>query len=279
MKLGIGLLIHLFTLVIPLIIPQERTKIIFPEIEDKIEENNKLKTEIDDRNKIIANMSKEKEKLVDEIKNLNDKNFAELKTASLVVDGLKNKTKSSVAMINGLMYLNQETTRELLNQQVFYDENNETIYIGNKGNKITKEDLECNYSMLYNGKGYVSLDSIDGSTIKEPKVAGIEMTQRFIIEGSSFDNSYALFRLDGKYSSIEFDAGMLDNTSQYSISDAVIKLELDGTEKYKEKIRADIASKHYKFDVTGIKTLKINLSDSNAMFGFYNVIFNKSLFF
>ncbi|HGT1000031.1 TPA: hypothetical protein ACMVZ1_001841, partial [Enterococcus faecium] len=129
MKLGIGLLIHLFTLVIPLIIPQERTKIIFPEIEDKIEENNKLKTEIDDRNKIIANMSKEKEKLVDEIKNLNDKNFAELKTASLVVDGLKNKTKSSVAMINGLMYLNQETTRELLNQQVFYDENNETIYI------------------------------------------------------------------------------------------------------------------------------------------------------
>ncbi|NTM67348.1 hypothetical protein HQ711_06040, partial [Enterococcus faecium] len=104
--MGIGLLIHLFTLVIPLIIPQERTKIIFPEIEDKIEENNKLKTEIDDRNKIIANMSKEKEKLVDEIKNLNDKNFAELKTASLVVDGLKNKTKSSVAMINGLMYLN-----------------------------------------------------------------------------------------------------------------------------------------------------------------------------
>ena len=277
--MGIGLLIHLFTLVIPLIIPQERTKIIFPEIEDKIEENNKLKTEIDDRNKIIANMSKEKEKLVDEIKNLNDKNFAELKTASLVVDGLKNKTKSSVAMINGLMYLNQETTRELLNQQVFYDENNETIYIGNKGNKITKEDLEGNYSMLYNGKGYVSLKSIDGSTIKEPKVAGIEMTQGFIIEGSSFDNSYALFRLDGKYSSIEFDAGMLDNTSQYSISNAVIKLELDGTEKYKEKIRADIASKHYKFDVTGIKTLKINLSDSNAMFGFYNVIFNKSLFF
>ena len=25
--------------------------------------------------------------------------------------------------------------------QVFYDENNETIYIGNKGNKITKEDF------------------------------------------------------------------------------------------------------------------------------------------
>ncbi|MFS1134942.1 hypothetical protein ACFDAB_15220, partial [Enterococcus hirae] len=134
---------------------------------------------------------------------------------------------------------------------------------------------EDNYSMLYNGKNYISLDSVDNSSIKEPKIAGIEMTQGFILEDSKFDDSYVLLRLDGKYSSIEFDAGMLDNTSEYNIEDGDIKIELDGKEKYKEKIPADIATTHYKFDVPETRTLKISLNNSNAIFGFYNVIFNK----
>lgn len=274
-KLGIGLIIPLFTLIVPLIIPQEATPIIVPELEGKIKENNKLKTEIAEKDKVILNTAKEKEKLLSQVKELNEKNFADIRSTNLVIDGLKHEDKVSLSFVNNSMYLKQDTVQKILNQQITYDETTETIYIGNNGKKVTKEALEDNYSMLYNGKNYISLDSVDNSSIKEPKIAGIEMTQGFILEDSKIDDSYVLLRLDGKYSSIEFDAGMLDNTSEYNIEDGDIKIELDGKEKYKEKIPADIATTHYKFDVPETRTLKISLNNSNAIFGFYNVIFNK----
>ncbi|MDT2751531.1 MULTISPECIES: hypothetical protein [Enterococcus] len=273
--LGIGLIIPLFTLIVPLIMPQEGTKIIFPELEKKIEENNKLKKTVEEKDKIILNTTKEKENLSDQVKNLNEKNFAELKSTNLVIDGLKKDTKGSVALVNNSTYINQDTVQKILDQQTLYDENDETIYIGTKDKKVTKDALEDDYTMLYNGEGYLSLGSMEDSSIKEPKVAGVEMTQGFILEGSRYNDVYGLFRLDGKYSSIEFDAGMMDNTDAYSIENGVIKLELDDEEKHKDKISTDISSKHYKFDVTDAKTLKIILSDSNTKFGFYNVIFNK----
>lgn len=276
-KLGIGLIIPLFTLISSLVIPKEVTSFMLsPELEDKIKENDNLKKEIADKDKIILNTTKEKEKLLNKVKELNEKNYAEIKSTDLVIDGLKIEDNASISFINNSMYVEQDTVKKIVNKEIIYDETTETVYVGNNGQKITKEALEDNYSMLYNGKNYISLvDTVEDFSVKEPRIAGIEMKHGFILKGHSFDDSYVLLRLDGKYSSIEFDAGMLDNTSEYNIEDGNIKIELDGKEKYKEKIAADIATTHYKFDVTGAKTLKIILNKSAAIFGFHNVIFNK----
>lgn len=165
--------------------------------------------------------------------------------------------------------------KEILNQDVSYDEESRTLYVGGKGNTITKEALQDDYSILYNGKNYINLGSEKANSIKEPKVAGKELTQGFIIESNKSEGSYVLLRVDDRFSSIEFDVGMLDSTSEYDIGDAVMRIELDGKEKYKEKVPSQIASSHYQFDISGAKTLKIQLSDSYSKFGFYNVIFNK----
>lgn len=160
----------------------------------------------------------------------------------------------------------------ILNKKVNYDLEENKIYVGGADKQITKISLSDSYDLLYGGERFISLNDAD----EDYSVAGKGIDNGFILKDSSFYNkgSYVLMNVEGKYTSIEFDVGKLDSKSD-SIEDGKLKIELDGVKKYNEVISAEIATKHYTFDISGTKTLKISVQDSSSKFGFYNVILNK----
>lgn len=274
--LFIGQLIPLFALVLPIILPQEGTKVFFPEMEKKIEETKQLQEEIKEKDKLISEASLTQKKANEKIDNLNSKNYADLKKVNLVEDGLKVEDQISIALVNDSVYVNDQALQKILSQDINYDEDSSTIYIGGKGNKVSKEQLSDDYSLLYSGQSYKSFGSKEHKIPDDYTVAGKELTDGFVLESSSWQDSFVLIRLDDKYSSVEFDVSKSDVSEGSSIKDGKLIIELDGTEKYKETVNAQIASQHYQFDTTGAKTLKIDMSDSPSEFSFYNVIFNKA---
>lgn len=272
----IGQLIPLFALLLPIILPQEGTKVFFPEMEKKITETKQLQEEIKEKDKLISEASMAQKKANEKIDNLNSKNYADLKKVNLVEDGLKVEDQISIALVNDSVYINDQALQKMLSQEINYDEDNSTIYIGSQGNKVSKEQLSDDYSLLYSGQSYKSFGNKDHKIPDNYTVAGKELADGFILESSSWQDSFVLIRLDDKFSSIEFDVSKSDISEGSNIRDGKLIIDLDGKEKYKETINAQIASQHYQFDTTGTKTLKINISDSPSEFSFYNVIFNKA---
>jgi hypothetical protein len=275
LKVGIPLLIPLFALISTVVLPQKTTQIIVPELEKKIDENKKLKKEVQELNTIVSDKEKEQKKSNQKIKDLTEKNYAELSQVNLVVDGLEKKeAKGSIAIVNDKLYLDENILKSTLNTEteISYNEDDKILYIGGSGEKVTKEALSERYTSLYAGENYTSLEEGE----EEYKVAGKLIENGFILGSSAYKQkgSYALINTEGAFSSVEFDVGRLDS-ERNTVEDGKLKIELDTVKKYQETVSAEIASKHYKFDISGAKTLKINMMDSGSEFGFYNVIFNK----
>lgn len=272
LKVGIPLLIPLIAFIFPLFEPKAVTQIIVPELEEKIEENKKLKSEVQELNELIASKDKEQKNASAKIKELNEKNYAELSKAALIQDGLEKKdVKGSVALVNNKTYYEENMLNDLLGESITYNPEEKKIYIGSE-EKITKQSLSEVYSILYNGENMESLNDAK----EEYKVAGKFIDNGFVLGSSKFyeKGSYALMNVDGKYSTIEFDVGCIDG-KYGSGKDGKLKIELDGEKKDGGLVEGDIATKHYSFDISGAKTLKINMLDSESNFGFYNVVFQK----
>lgn len=257
---------------IPLIIPQEKVPVFFPEYENKISEIEKLKKENSELKAIVANQVQEKDDLSKKNENLAQKNFADISKVSLVVDGLlKEDGNTSIANVSDSLYYNEDILKNLIKKDLSYDEATKTVYIGSQSNqKITKQTLSEQYSILYGGENYTSLEDAD----EDYHVGGGLIKDGFVFKGYSFMDNMALFNTDSQFTKIEFDIGKVDESTG-SIEDGKLKIELDGAKKYQENIRADITSYHFEYDITDAKTLKFLLADSNSSFGVYNIVFTK----
>lgn len=275
LALIIGLLLPLFTLLFPIIFPQEGTKILFPEVEKKIEENKKLEKEIAEKDKLISKFNLEEEKLNKKIKDLDEQNYAELIKSDLVIDGLKKDKQTPIALVNGSVYIESEAVEDIVGQKTDYDELDNRLFIGGKGEKISKEALSDDYSILYSGSNYKSVGNPNDKIEDDYTVAGKELTDGFILKSSSWSETYVLIRVDDKYSSIEFDVAKADVSKGSNIKNGKLKIELDGKETEKATVDAQVASQHLKYDISGAKTIKISMTDSTSEFAFYNVVFNK----
>ena len=83
-------------------------------------------------------------------------------------------------------------------------------------------------------------------------------------------NGYALFNLEGKYSSLDFDVGHIDGTD---MNNARIQFMLDGLNDQLIEVSAEDLPKHYTIDLTGVKQMKITIDVGNwPSYGFANVI-------
>jgi len=257
---------------LPYILPDDRTAVYFPGYEDKIEEVNELKKENDELKKTIADQTQEQSKLSEKNKDLSKKNFAELSKVALVSDGLPIKDgNNTVASVNGSTYYNEDIVKNLVGEDANFDEDSKTVYIGSESDqKVTKQLLSDQYSMLYGGEHYESLKEPE----EEYHVGGELIKDGFVFESSLFYDSVALLNTNQKFTKVAFDIGKVDE-SKGSLEDGKLKVSLNGENKYQETVKADVTSTHYEYDITDVKTLKLELSDSGSAFGVYNMVFTK----
>lgn len=116
----------------------------------------------------------------------------------------------------------------------------------------------------YESSGYEARNFMD--------LAGKSYTNGFRLSREGF----ALFNLEGKYSSLDFDLGHLDGTDMGS---AKVQFMLDGINDQLIELNAEDLPKHYTIDLTGVKQMKITIDAYWPEYGFANVILtpNKSV--
>ncbi|WP_413538170.1 hypothetical protein [Enterococcus malodoratus] len=257
---------------LPYILPDDRTAVYFPGYEDKIEEVNKLKKENTELKNTIADQTQEQGKLSEKNKDLSKKNFAELSKVSLVSDGLPIKNgNNAIANVNGSTYYNEDIVKNLVGKDANFDEDSKTVYIGSESDqKVTKQSLSDQYSMLYGGENYESLKDPE----EDYHVGGESIKDGFVFKGYSFTDNVALLNTNKKFTKVAFDIGKVDE-SKSSLEDGKLKVSLNGENKNQETVRADVTSQHFEYDITDVKTLKLELTDSGSSFGVYNMVFTK----
>lgn len=257
---------------LPYILPDDKTAVYFPGYEDKIEEVNKLKKENSELKSIIADQTQEQGKLSEKNKDLSKKNFAELSKVSLVSDGLPIKNgNNAIANVNGSTYYNEDIVKNLVGKDASFDEDSKTVYIGSESDqKVTKQSLSDQYSILYGGENYESLKDPE----EDYHVGGESIKDGFVFKGYSFTDNIALINTNKKFTKVAFDIGKVDE-SKGSLEDGKLKVSLNGENKNQETVRADVTSQHFEYDITDVKTLKLELADSDSSFGVYNMVFTK----
>lgn len=276
LTIAIPNIVAIAALLFPLLSSGETLSVIYPNVEEYIENNQELTEENADLKALIAKQEKEKSDLSEKNESLNEKNFAEIEPLKLVVNGLENEgTENLIASINGDNYYNESVLKTLSGEEMIYNDEDSTLYIGKEADKVEKVPLEEVSNILYSGENY-KVFGLDTDNIEGFKVAGNEINTGFILTTSRYSEkgSFVLINLNDEYSNIEFDFGKVDSDSRY-IEDANLKITSDEKVTKQEKINAEVPSHHYSFSVQGVKSLKIALYDSGSEFGFYNMVLTK----
>ena len=99
-------------------------------------------------------------------------------------------------------------------------------------------------------------------------MAGQDYTDGFNMNGWS--GGYAIWNINGAYSTLEFDLGHVDDTYMGTVS---VEIYLDG-ELYKTiKVNPENLPNHYSIDITGVKQLKIKTTPhSDSRIGMANMV-------
>lgn len=179
----------------------------------------------------------------------------------LVVDGVpitpKDSNGSTVEpfIYNGTTYLPVRAIGEALDKQVTWDGKTKTVYIGEAPGQVTYLLDVC--------QPYEKLWFETPTTVE---MTGKKYPHAFTLDGG---NGYALFNLDGKYSTLEFDFGHKDDS--YMGHGRDYHFYLDG--KLVKTITGDPESlvKHYTINLNNALQMKIVSDDGDGTYGFANV--------
>ena len=97
-------------------------------------------------------------------------------------------------------------------------------------------------------------------------IGGKSYTDAFMLYGY---NGFALFNLEENYSKVEFDVGRIDESD---ISNAEVKIYLDGKLSGNYSINAEQTLTHLDIDLAGTQDLKIAIqSEDYVKYGFVNI--------
>lgn len=89
------------------------------------------------------------------------------------------------------------------------------------------------------------------------------------------ENSYAIFNLDGKYKSLEFDLGHVDGTY---MNNAIFEIYLDGEFAEKLTVDSEELPKHYAINLNGARQMKIisvEVAFWYPQYGFVNAVLSE----
>lgn len=168
---------------------------------------------------------------------------------TLYYDGVKFEPKDAGGhkveplLYNGTTYLPVRAISNLFGEDINWDGNTWSVYIGDMPGKKTYlgTDLEP-YDSDYYYRAPTTF-SMDGKTY----------VNGFVFGGNTVYNSYAIWNLDGKYKTLEFDVGHTDNFRY----DKQVLIYLDGTLAKNISVKGEEMVKHVSVPLNGALQLKI----------------------
>lgn len=177
----------------------------------------------------------------------------------LVVDGVEVTPKDANGTVvepfvhNGTTYLPVRAVGAAIGKEVDWDGNTRTVYIGDIPGKVNNDYLEP-----YQTDKYSYTYSNDPT--KHFTMMGAKYTQGFVTS-SNWGDATALFNLDGRYSSIEFDLGHIDKGSN---SIGILHIFVDGKLVQDIDLAGDMQTKHISVPVNYGLQLKLVREDTST---------------
>lgn len=176
----------------------------------------------------------------------------------MVVDGIPVTPKDANGktvepfIYNGTTYLPVRAVGDAIGKQVTWDGNSKTVYLGEapvQTNYLV--DICPPYEVLPYSSRFVASNSF--------KMGGKTYAHGFTLYGETGeDNTYALFNLNGQYSTLEFDLGHVDDTRMY---DGAFNIYLDG--KYSQTIEIGCEDMVTHFTVPLKNALQLKISTNH----------------
>lgn len=171
---------------------------------------------------------------------------------SLVVDGVPitpkdaNGVEVEPFVYNGTTYLPVRAVGEAIGKQVTWDGNTQTVYIGEAPGAEEYLSVVC---PPYQEKGYYGDETFS--------MDGISYHANSFYFG--YNNSNALFNLNGQYSSLEVTVGHLDGTAD---AESTINIYLDGVYSQSITLEPEEMSKTITIPLKKALQLKLELEGS-----------------
>lgn len=140
----------------------------------------------------------------------------------LVVDGVQVTPKDANGAVvepfvySGTTYLPVRAVGETLGKQVGWDRKSKTVYIGEQpGQKQYLMEMCPPYQLVHYNTWYRCY-TYESSKAEYFTMAGQKYTNGLVLEGCGSDDTYALFNLNGQYSSLDMTIGPVDGVTNPS---------------------------------------------------------------
>lgn len=139
----------------------------------------------------------------------------------------------------------------------------ESIASNRQASLETEEKNKNFFETIYDGDGYEKYNSSNNTG--ELKIGGKGYTDALELWGGT---PFALFNLDGKYQTIKFDIGRVDDSQ---IVDVTLRIYLNDSKSGEYTINAETPLTPIQVQVAGATTMKIELSgDGYKQYGLVN---------
>lgn len=161
---------------------------------------------------------------------------------------------------NGTTYLPVRAVSNAIGKEVSWDGVEKVIYLGAKPGNVENWLDVCGPYDYKNGEEYRLTDN------KYFTMSGKKYTNGFILKASTTGagKSYgeALFNLDGKYKSVSFTTGHIDDSHKLN---ATLNIYLDGIIAYTKELKYDDVAQKVTIPVNNALQMKIEVADAERL--------------
>ena len=191
----------------------------------------------------------------------------------IYVDGVEMKPTDAngnpveTFLYNGTTYVPLRAVSQFLGKAVKWDGTNRSVYIGKvPGEKQYLEDVCPAYqweNFYYPSEGYITM-------------AGQRYTNSYFLGSSTGfgDGGYsgwALYNLNGEYSTLSFDVGHIDGQS---MDDSSLSVYLDGQLTFTTDLTSKMLVTHYDVPLNGALQMELRTSRYGGRYGLTNLEVN-----
>ncbi len=194
------------------------------------------------------------------------------KNIKIYVDGIKIDPKDANGdtvepfIYNGTTYLPVRAVGEAIGKSVTWDGTTQSVYLGKVPGQ-TQNWMDVCKPYEVNGTLYLTEEN------NYFTMSGTEYTNGFVLHGGPTIYKPALFNLNGRFNSVTFKVGLLDDDSKYNNVDADLTVYLDGTPVHRETLKWDAGTKTITIPLNGAMHMKIETCGNNTYYGFADGVF------